>query len=117
MPGPDGSPACDSALETAFPMADRGSRMELVGFDEKLEKRMDLDREIEELKRQQRQIDQEIKLAMGEHETAVSSRFRVSWSSVETSRIDSKKLKEEMPEVYHSFSTLSRTRRFPIKAA
>ena len=78
---------------------------------------MDLEKEIGELKRQQRQIDQEIKLAMGEHESADSGRFRVSWSSVETSRVDSKRLKEEMPEIYESFRTLSRTWRFSIKAA
>lgn len=117
MPQPDGSPACDGVLETEFPRAEKGSTLDLAGFDERLERRMDLEKEIEELKRQQRQIDQEIKLAMGEHEAAASGRFRVSWSSVETSRVDSKRLKEEMPEIYENFQTLSRTRRFTIKAA
>lgn len=117
MPRPDGSPACDEVLGTAFPRAEKGSTMALAGFDERLEHRMALEKEIEELKRQQRQIDQEIKLAMGEHEAAASGRFRVSWSSVETSRVDSKRLKEEMPEIYENFRTLSRTRRFTIKAA
>lgn len=117
MPQPDGSPACDGVLEAAFPRAEKGSTLDLAGFDERLEHRMDLEKEIEELKRQQRQIDQEIKLAMGEHEAAASGRFRVSWSSVETSRVDSKRLKEEMPEIYENFQTLSRTRRFTVKAA
>lgn len=39
----------------------------------------------------------------------------ISWTSVSSERLDSKKLKEEQPEVYAKYAKSSNSRRFSIK--
>lgn len=117
MPSPDGSKAYDEVLNQYFHNSRKASRIPLVGFDEKLDRRMELMEQIEELKKEQSAIEQEVKLFMEENELAVSEKYKVLWSSVETQRLDTKRIRQEMPEVYDTYATTSSTRRFQIKAA
>lgn len=117
MPDPDGSKACDEVLEQYFKMSRKDSTIPLVGFDEKLKRRVELEKLIKKLEGEQKQIDQEIKLYMKASETAVSDCFRVSWSGVETGRLDTKRLKAERPDIYQEFLNISTSRRFTVKAA
>ena len=54
---------------------------------------------------------------MKDNEFAASDSYRVSWSSVETTRLDTKRIKEEQPEIYRNYAKQSVSRRFQIKAA
>jgi len=54
---------------------------------------------------------------MGENEIAQNDMYRVSWSNVESSRLDTKLLKEEHPDIYQEYLILSTTRRFTVKVA
>lgn len=117
MPGPDGSKACDEVLERYFHTARKDSRITLSGFDEKLLRRQELETQIKQMETEKNQIDQEVKLAMGEHEEAASDRFRVNWINVESRRLDTKRIKAELPEVYQDFSVKTSSRKFTVKAA
>lgn len=117
MPAPDGSKACDEVLERCFGKAQRGPAVRLVGFDERLARRDMLLRQIKELEREQKQIDQEIKLYMKECETAFSDRYRITWKNVESARLDSARMKEERPDIYRDFLNVTASRRFTVKAA
>ena len=117
MPDPDGSKSCDDVLEQRFHTARKASSVALVGFDGKLKRRMELEREIAALELEKNQIEQEVKLAMGENEEAVSDCFRVRWANVSTSRLDTKRMKAEQPEIYKAFSVAAAARRFSVKAA
>lgn len=117
MPPPDGSRACDEVIEKYFGSAKTGEVMALTGFDGKLERRREILKEIAELETEKKQIEQEVKLAMGEHETARSGNFRVSWGNVDSTRLDTKRIKEEKPEIYADYATVSHCRRFEVKAA
>lgn len=117
LPKPDGSEICDEVLEQYFKVSRRDSAISLVGFDEKLKRRAELGELIGKLEREQKQIDQEIKLYMKDSETAVSGDFKVSWTGVETSRLDTKRLRAERPDVYQAFLNVSVSRRFTVKAA
>ena len=64
MPPPDGSKTCDEVLEQYFHRARKDSSIPLVGFDEKLNRRMELLGQIAILEQEQRQIEQEVKLFM-----------------------------------------------------
>lgn len=64
MPDPDGSKACDEVLEQYFKISRKDSTIPLVGFDEKLKRRVELEKLIKKLEGEQKQIDQEIKLYM-----------------------------------------------------
>ncbi len=117
LPKPDGSQAFEEALGDYFHLANRGSSIPLVGFDEKLARREELMASIKKLEQEQKQIEQEVKCFMKENETAVSEKYRVSWSNVETTKLDTKRVKEEEPELYENFSKTTTSRRFSVKAA
>lgn len=117
MPSPDGSKACDEVLEQYFHMSRKGSEIPLVGFDEQLGRREELETLIRKLEMEKNRIDQQIKLFMKDSELAVNDRYRVSWASVVSSRIDAKRLKTDKPEIYREFLKTSSSRRFTVKAA
>ena len=117
MPGPDGSEPCDEVLEQYFHTARKGSAIELVGFDEKLDRREEILLQIAELEKEQHRIEQEVKLYMEDNERASSGKYRVSWGNVETVRLDAKRIRQEMPEVYRDYAKISTSRRFQVKAA
>lgn len=117
MPAPDGSSACDEVLEQYFKVSRKNSEIPLIGFDEKLKRRQELTELQHKLEQEQRQIDQEIKLYMQDNETAFNDQYRISWASVETARLDTKRIKAEKPELYRDFLNITSSRRFAVKAA
>ena len=117
VPPPDGSKACDEVIEQYFPTAKKADTMKLVGFDEKLSRREEILGYIAELQAEQKQIEQEIKLFMGENQYAASERYRVSWGNVDSVRLDSQRMKTEKPEIYADYGKVLHYRRFEVKAA
>lgn len=117
MPPPDGSQACDKLLNGYFGTVRKGSSVSLPGFDEKLNRRAEILEEIDRLQKEQSCIEQEVKLYMQDNEFASSDRYRVSWSSVETTRLDTQRIKLEKPEIYRDYAKVSTSRRFQVKAA
>ena len=117
IPDPDGSEIYDSVLEQYFHTAKKASVVELVGFDARLARREEILRFIEELQSEQKQIEQEIKLFMQDSELASNGYYKVSWSNVETTRLDTKRIKQEQPEIYQNYAKVTSSRRFQIKAA
>ena len=107
MPEPDGSEICEEILDKYFHRAKKASAVELQGFDEKLKRREEVLQLMEKLEKEQKQIEQEIKLFMKDNETAYSDRYKVSWSNVDSSRIDTKRMKEEELRWYNKVVTLS----------
>lgn len=117
MPEPDGSKACDELLGQYFCTAKKKSSIPLVGFDEKLERREELLQMKETLEKEQRRIEQEIKLAMRENERAFTEKYQIAWSNVETTKLDARRIKAEKPELYQDFAQTTTARRFSIKVA
>ena len=117
MPAPDGSQACDEMISRYFKTARAKSSIRLVGFDEKLERREQLLETIKGLEQEQKMIEQEIKCYMGDNETAFSDKYRVTWKNVESVRLDTKRIKEEHPELYRDFAAAASSRKFTVKAA
>ena len=116
LPAPDGSELADSVIAEYFKKS-KAETIALTGFDEKLNQRQKLAEQIETMTTKKRQIEQELKLYLGEAERAENGRYRVSWKSVSSQRIDEKRLREERPEVYEEYQKTSRYRRLLIKAA
>ena len=117
MPEPDGSASCDEVLEQYFPAAGKGELLELHGFEGKLGRREEILLQIEELKREQCRIEQEVKLQMEGHGRAASGKYRISWGNVDTARFDTKRFKEAEPELYQNYTKVTTSRRFRVKAA
>lgn len=116
MPEPDGTDACNQILNEYFHTARKESSIRLSAeFDEKLNYRDRLMQQIEVLNIEKNRIEQEIKLAMGDNETAETDTYKVTWSNVETNRLDSGRLKKEEREIYDNFVKVTTSRRLSIK--
>lgn len=116
MPDPDGSKTADLAIAERFKDAQRATIL-LSGFDERLRRRQELLTVMEHMETEKRQIDQELKLYLGNAETAENEHYRVSWKNVSRSSLDEKRLKEEQPEIYEKYRRITTSRRFTVKAA
>ncbi len=91
--------------------------MKLVGFDEKLRRREEILGSISELQEEQKQIEQEVKLFMKDNESASSGCFRVSWKNIDSTKLDTERIKAEKPELYADYGKTSHYRRFEVKTA
>ncbi|MBR2843004.1 MAG: YqaJ viral recombinase family protein, partial [Lachnospiraceae bacterium] len=69
-PEPDGSEITDKVLAEYFRRATAGKSIELKGFADKFRRRSDLAARIEELKAEKSAIEQEVKLYLGDAESA-----------------------------------------------
>ncbi|MEY8431516.1 lambda-exonuclease family protein [Lachnospiraceae bacterium 48-42] len=116
LPEPDGSELADKVISGYFKKS-MEETIPLRGFDEKLGRRQELESLLDEMTTEKKQIEQELKLYLGEAEAAENANYRVSWKSVNSQRIDEKRLKEERPEVYEQYRKTLSFRRFTIKAA
>lgn len=117
MPDPDGSDISNEVINRYFPTAVKKSIPLPSYLNEQLKRREEINRLTKKLEQEQNQIEQQIKIFMGEYEEAFNEHYKVSWSNVDTVRIDSKRLKEERPDLYRDFSKSSQSRRFTVKAA
>lgn len=117
IPPPDGSKACDEVIKQYFHTAKKASSVRLVGFDEKLKRREEILDYISELQEEQKQIEQEVKLYMGDNEFANSENFRVSWKNIDSTKLDTKRIKSERPELYADYGKVSHSRRFEVRVA
>lgn len=117
MPDPDGSKICDEVLNRYFGRSNQGTEIPLVGFDEKLKRREELMKLSKQLEKEQNQIEQEIKIYLGSNEMGSSEKYRVSWSTVDSERLDTAKIREEQPELYKKYMKKTSYRRFQVSAA
>ncbi len=116
MPEPDGSDAAETFINRHFAESRKELSIPLKGFDEKLRRREEITGIISQLDTEKKKIEQEIKTYMDEAEYAENENFLVSWKNSITNRIDTKRLKEEMPEVYTKFLNTVKNRKFIIKS-
>lgn len=115
-PTPDGSELANKILAEQFKRTN-GVVVPLSGFNEKLKRREEVMELLDKLTLEKNQIEQELKLYMGDAEIAENEHYQVSWKPVVTNRIDSKLLKAEEPEIYKKYQKENCSRRFVVKAA
>lgn len=116
MPAPDGSKIADSVIAEYFKNS-VAETIPLTGFNDKIKRRQELDKLIGKMENEKKQIEQELKLYLGEAEIAENEQYRVSWKMVVSNRLDEKRLKEEQPDIYSRYRKSTQSRRFTIKAA
>lgn len=114
MPDPDGTKSCSEQIAKLYFKADARKTVELSGFDELLNRRDELSQLIERMEKEKDSIDQKVKIEMQDASYGRTERYKVSWVSSDAARLDTKKLKSEMPEVYDRFCHTTSSRRFLI---
>jgi predicted phage-related endonuclease len=77
--------------------------------------------ELQELKRLREELEAEIEAAesrikahMGDQEQLIAGPFKIRWSTVTSSRIDTTALKKELPDLAQRFTKTTTCRRFVV---
>lgn len=85
-------------------------------LNEKVSDYFDIIAEIERLQAQAEAIKDAIKFVMVEKETEeiTGSNWRATWHNTKTERIDTKALKEKLPEIYQEYSKTTMSTRFTL---
>lgn len=113
-PEMDGSSATEMALAEQYPTSGAGTK-DLFGREKVIAEYMHLGLQMKELEERQKQLKNTLCGDLGDHEKGLCGPYTVSWKTVESSRLDSKKLKKDHPEIAAQYMTTSASRRFEIK--
>jgi putative phage-type endonuclease len=85
-PAVSGSEGDINTVNALYSEADEGSCVKLVGFDKSLQRRSELKKLKKDIESEMAEIDNNIKLFMGENETAENDRYRITWKQYGKSR-------------------------------
>ena len=116
MPEPDGSSSSEELIQQYFGKAQFDKVIPLTGFDEQLKRRNEIAELMDKLDTEKKTIEQKIKVFMQDAEVAENDHYRISWKNSTSNRIDTTRLKAEMPDVYTHFCKPTQSRRFLVKA-
>lgn len=111
----DGSDAASKYLSERFADTDDTTKELSIDYEKDIAYRDDLKRNIKELQKEERLIENKLKVALGTSEVGISGKYRIKWTPITTGRVDSQRLKEEKPEVYQAFLKETQSRRLNIK--
>ena len=109
-PDPDGSESCGKAISWLTRYQKDGEAASIIDLKEKLERRETLKSMIDTLEKEKNQIEQEVKVRL---ETAVVGEvdgYKVTYKKQSKTTVDSKRLREEMPEIYLKYSQETQNR-------
>ena len=98
-------PTAESRKLTARQIDNRIAKLEAIREQEKA------------LEKARAALEDEIKEAMGDAEHVDTGRFKVNWTRVASTRLDTKALKAERPDVYEAYAKEQQTRRFSYSPA
>lgn len=116
IPVPDGSEASEMLIHQLYGNSCAGNRIPLLGFSERLHRRDELVQLMQKMDTEKKQIEQELKLYLGEAEVAEGDGYRVTWKSVTSNRMDSERMKQEHPEMYQQYLKPINSRRLTIRS-
>lgn len=113
----DGSQASTDLLSQLYPVSAPSSEIILDDKQAKLIKELVTAKdEADAAMKQVKRYENELKAIMGENELAIHNGETVlSWKSNDISRIDSKRLKKEKPDLYQKYLNTTSSRRFLVK--
>ena len=117
MPEPDGSDNCSEMIAKMYFKGQENKTIKLSGYKEILDIRADLDKLIKKMEKEKKEIDQKIKMEMQDATVALEAGYKISWSNFEQNKLDTKKLKEEKPDIYKEYCKSSTNRRFTVSHA
>lgn len=115
-PALDGSSAAENYLKEKYKQAESEKAIEL-GFEykDKIKAYFELKEQKDLLENQIKEIENQIKFELKDAEIGFTPGYSIIWKNVSSSRVDSKKLKSEFPEIYEKVIKENKSRRFSIK--
>ncbi len=115
MPDPDGTTDCTEKIQQMYFKASADKSIRLCGYNDMLNRRAELERLIKKMETEKTEIEQRVKMEMQDASYATTEDYKVSWASFDQTRFDSKRLKEEQPDVYDQYAKKTSSRRFVVK--
>ena len=90
--------------------------MSTIEISTKVKELRELKRMLEELNAEIEAVQDVIKAEMYSRDTdeLIGTDYKVTWKTVTSTRLDSKKLKKELADVYSAYSVTTETRRFTV---
>lgn len=115
-PAFDGSDASVDLLKVLYPQSEPATELNLPVEAEDLVSALDqLTPQIKELETQKKAAENQLKAMLENYETGWIGERRVNWKTVSSSRLDTKKLRTERPDIYEQYVNESTSRRFSVK--
>jgi len=115
-PALDGSSAAENYLKEKYKQAEKDKAVEL-GFEykDKIKNYLEKKEQLKVFETEVKELENQIKFEIGSAEYACAPGYSLSWKNVSSTKVDSKKLKSEFPEIYEKVIKESKSRRFSIK--
>jgi putative phage-type endonuclease len=117
-PAPDGSDSANGVLSELWPSSRSGHVVRLGRSEWDVYRALKARREQRDtIDRQVAELEQRLKLAMGDAETAISPHDEVcaKWTSYERTSLDTTALKKALPAIASEYSTTKTLRRFTLE--
>lgn len=117
-PAIDGSDSTEEYIKERYASSETGKEISLKkDIDDLLDQREELQETKKVVETSIKEIDNLIKVELGEKEAeiGIAPRHIVTWRPVESTRIDSKRIKAEAPELFEKYSKVSTYKKLSIK--
>lgn len=112
-PPADGSGSTSEAIKQIFNV-ESGETVELPGMDSIFQQRALIQKQIKQLKEQQDELDNQVKVAMGSASKAICGMYSVSWKLQDTGGLDRDRIRKDYPGIDFSKYAKSQTRVFRV---
>lgn len=112
-PPADGSGSTSEAIKQIFNV-ESGDTVELPGMDSIFQQRALIQKQIKQLKEQQDELDNQVKVAMGSASKAICGMYSVSWKLQDTGGLDRDRIRKDYPGIDFSKYAKSQTRVFRV---
>lgn len=115
-PLPTGSDVDDEAIAALYPQGgcDEEDWLEISGMDDALNLRAMKVGQRDALDAEIKEIDQSLKLEMGNFQRGMSGNWKINWTNTTSSRVDTKLLKEKYPQIAAEVTKTTTGRRFSV---
>lgn len=102
-PAPSGLRDVDNIILEKFGEIISGKSIELVGYTSKVKRRLDLKNYLDEMAREYKELDQDIKLAMGDAQYAVAGPYLLKKDNIEYKRFGNKNFRAANPDMVTNY--------------
>ncbi|WP_144511546.1 YqaJ viral recombinase family protein [Bacillus sp. FJAT-22090] len=112
----DGSDSSADLLKALYPESEPETEINLPKDAETLIEALEVIKaDLKESDTKKKEYENQLKALMGANEKAFAGTRKITWKSSNVTRIDSKRLKAEQPELYKQYSNTTSERKFLIK--
>lgn len=112
----DGSTAAEKYLKEKYRDSTPEVSVNLKSeYKDRIKDYFELKNSIKDLEVQAKEIENNIKLELGEAEIGYAPDYEIDWKSIASNKFDSKKFKKDHPELFKQYLNTSSYRKFSIK--